>query len=195
LERELEQLFRSAPPAEVHGFYVNRRNVFQGKWIRHGAYYPVRMLKLVRRNLVTFDEHEFDYRAYVPGRTLTLTHDIVEENLKENDITWWTDKHNRFAVKAANEEILRADLRAEWKVTPHFFGNSDERILWLKSRWYQLPLYVRPFLYFTYRYFLRVGFLDGKKGFIFHFLHAFWYRLLIDINIDQIRRGEKTAET
>ena len=41
-------------------------------------------------------------------------------------------------------------------------------------------------LYFFYRYFLRLGFLDGKEGAIFHFMHAFWFRLLVDINLDDL---------
>jgi hypothetical protein len=46
---------------------------------------------------------------------------------------------------------------------------------------------VRPFLYFFYRYFVRLGFLDGKQGAIFHFLQGFWFRLLVDIKIDELR--------
>ena len=53
------------------------------------------------------------------------------------------------------------------------------------------PLYLRPFAYFIYRYFFLLGFLDGKEGFIFHFLQAFWYRLLVDVNIDELRGKQK----
>lgn len=49
-----------------------------------------------------------------------------------------------------------------------------------------MPRYSRPFLYFAWRYFVRLGFLDGKQGFIFHVLQAFWYRLLVDIKIDDL---------
>jgi hypothetical protein len=63
-------------------------------------------------------------------------------------------------------------------------------VLWLKNRvWNRLPLHLRPFLYFTYRYFLRFGFLDGKEGFVFHFLQAYWYRMLVDLNIEELRRN------
>ena len=55
-----------------------------------------------------------------------------------------------------------------------------------------MPLYVRPFGYFFYRYVLRLGFLDGKEGFIFHFMQAFWYRLLVDINRDELRASART---
>jgi glycosyltransferase involved in cell wall biosynthesis len=187
LKDELARVFAADIPRDVNGFYVKRRNVFQGKWIRHGGYYPKYMLKIVRRHLVYFDEHEFDYRAYVPGKTVKLENDIIEENLKEEDITFWIEKHNSFATRQAKEELFRAAHPESWKTTPKFFGTSDQRILWLKMRFYNLPLYVRPFLYFFYRYVLCLGFLDGKKGFIFHFLQAFWYRLVVDIKLEQLR--------
>ena len=69
-------------------------------------------------------------------------------------------------------------IRASW------FGNPDQRTLRMKKLWLRMPLYLRPFLYFFHRYFLQLGFLDGKEGAIFHFMHAFWYRLLIDIHLD-----------
>ena len=56
-----------------------------------------------------------------------------------------------------------------------------------------MPLYLRPFGYFCYRYFLRLGFLDGKEGFIFHFMQAWWYRLLVDVNREELQRGHTTA--
>ena len=60
------------------------------------------------------------------------------------------------------------------------------------DRWYRAPLYVRPFVYFLYRYLLRFGFLDGKQGFVFHVLQAFWYRLLVDIKLDELRSRSRS---
>lgn len=188
LKKELGALFHRGVPENINGFYVNRRNVFRGKWIRHGGYYPKYMLKLVRKSLASFDEHEFDYRVYVPGQTVKLSHDIIEENLKEEKISFWVEKHNGFAIKQAQEEMFRAAHPESWKASPRFFGNADQRILWLKIRFYRLPLFVRPFLYFFYRYFLKLGFLDGRTGFLFHFLQAFWYRIIVDMNLEELRR-------
>jgi hypothetical protein len=58
-----------------------------------------------------------------------------------------------------------------------------------------LPLFVRPCLYVFYRYVLRLGFLDGREGFIFHVLQGFWYRLLVDINISEIVTAPATRDT
>jgi hypothetical protein len=117
-----------------------------------------------------------------------LEHDIVEDNRNEASIAAWTAKHNRYAVLQAQEQLARAAAAANG-VRPALFGSPDERVLWLKQVWNGLPLYWRPALYFGYRYVLRLGFLDGREGFVFHVLQAFWYRLLVDINIDEMRRA------
>jgi len=122
------------------------------------------------------------------GRVAKLQNDLIEENQKESDISFWIDKHNRYATLLAREELQRK--RDHWQdpVESSLVGNPDQRTLRLKQLWCRFPLYVRPFLYFLYRYFLRLGFLDGKEGFIFHFLQAFWFRLLVDIKLEEIQK-------
>jgi len=66
------------------------------------------------------------------------------------------------------------------------FGTPDQRVLWLKQNFFRLPLYIRPFLYFFYRYVILLGFLDGKQGAIFHFMQAFWFRLVWDIRLEEL---------
>jgi hypothetical protein len=97
----------------------------------------------------------------------------------------------------AEEEHCNRGGAYEFPITASLFEGPDQRVIWLKRVWSRLPLFVRPALYFTYRYFLRAGFLDGKEGFIFHFLQAYWYRLLVDIKLDEIRNvsGDKPDAT
>ncbi len=75
-----------------------------------------------------------------------------------------------------------------WKKL-HFSGNKGKDTL--KIRYAKLPLFVRPFLYFIYRYFFKLGFLDGKEGLIWHFLQGFWYRFLVDAKIYEIEKKMK----
>jgi glycosyltransferase involved in cell wall biosynthesis len=189
-----EEIRTLQPPPEIHGYFINRRQVFRGRWIRHGGYYPKYLLKLFRRDQVRFDRLDFvDHHFYVNGSTKALRADLVERNEKEDDITFWIDKHNRYATLLALEEISRETSGEQAPIKPALFGNPDQRSLFLKSKWRRLPLLVRPFLYFFYRYFIRSGWLDGKEGFIFHFLQAYWFRLVVDAKIDEFRRRSPGA--
>ncbi len=174
----------------VDGFYLCRKQIFRGRWIRHGGYYPKYLLKLVRRGKVYSDENELlDFRFYVPGKTLKLQSDLIENNRKDDDLNVWLAKHRRFAVLQAREEYHRRRNGSRWKIHPTPLGTPDQRTIWFKSIWYGLPLYLRPFLYFFYRYFLRLGFLDGREGAIFHFFQGFWYRMQVDIRLKDLKKN------
>jgi glycosyltransferase involved in cell wall biosynthesis len=191
LEREIRRALGDGA-ASLDGFFVKRRQIFRGRWIRHGGYYPKYLLKLVRRSRAECDPDDLvDHHFRVPGRVACLDGDLVEENRKEDEIDFWIDKHNRYAGLLAREE-LRRRTEGSGALKPALFGDPDQRVLWRKNLWRRLPAYLRPFLYFTYRYVLRLGFLDGKEGFVFHFLHAWWFRLLVDIKIEEEIRALRT---
>ncbi|MEO8053130.1 MAG: glycosyltransferase family 2 protein [Acidobacteriota bacterium] len=190
LNDELKQIFMK-PPEGVAGLFVKRRQIFRGRWMRHGGYYPKYMLKIFRHSAAYLDNNEFDYRFYVNGRTETLKHDILEANQNEWRISFFIEKHNKFASELAAEEVKREGGGLPYLVKPSFFGNPDQRTLWLKLVWRHFPLYVRPFLMFVYRYLIRLGFLDGKEGFIFYFLQTFWFRLLVDIRLEEMRAEQR----
>jgi glycosyltransferase involved in cell wall biosynthesis len=190
---ELADLLTRPSTDGPRGYFIKRRQVFRGRWIRHGGYYPKYLLKLFRRDAVRVDladlvDHHFD----VSGPTGRLRSDLVEDNRNEAEIAVWTAKHNRYAVLQARQEL--ADARQVHVGVGSLWGSPDDRTRWLKQAWRRLPLFVRPTLYVLYRYVLRLGFLDGKEGFLFHVLQAFWYRLLVDANIDELRAQGGMAE-
>lgn len=186
LKQELQELFSVAEIAEK-GFYVRRQQVFRGKRLRFGGYGSKYMLKLFRRSASELDPEETDTRVYVKGRVGRLRSPIIEENRKEDDILFYVQKHLRYADVFAREELKRRREGFNWKLRPKLFGTPDERVLWLKQRFFNLPLYIRPFIYFFYRYVILLGFLDGKQGAIFHFLQAFWFRLVWDIRLEELK--------
>jgi hypothetical protein len=93
----------------------------------------------------------------------------------------------------AEEEWERLQQLRSLTIKPVFWGSPDERIAYLKRIWWRMPLMIRPFIYFIYRYCFRLGFLDGKYGFVFHFLQAFWFRLIVDIKIEEIKRANEIS--
>jgi glycosyltransferase involved in cell wall biosynthesis len=183
-----EEIRETLPLKGFNGLYIKRRQIFRGRWIKHGGYYPKYLLKLFRPAHVHFDPGDsVDHHFYIDGPTARLRHDLIETNRKEDDISFWIEKHNRYAALLAAEECSRIAGDSFADLQPVFFGSPHQRTLWLKRFWSRMPLFVRPALYFGYRYVLRAGFLDGKEGFIFHFLQAYWYRLVIDIKVDELR--------
>ncbi len=187
LRAEIAALLARAEIAE-DGFYIRRRQIFRGTWIRHGGYGGKHLLKLFRRSRGQLDPVEQDTRVYVRGRVGRLASPLDEWNRKEDAIQFYLQKHLRYAEAFAREELARRREGIPWKLTPRLFGTPDERTLWLKSRYYRLPLFLRPALYFGWRYFVLLGFLDGKNGFVFHFLQAFWFRLVVDVRLEELLR-------
>lgn len=184
LRQEIAALL-ARPEVHANGFYIRRRQIFRGKPLRFGGYGSKRLLKLFRRGYGELDPEEQDTRVYIRGPVGRLRAPIEEHNRKEDAILFYLQKHLRYAEAFAREEVERR-RGLPWKVKPRLFGAPDERVLWLKTRWYRMPLYVRPFLYFAYRYFFLLGILDGKNGFVFHFLQAFWFRLIVDVRLEEL---------
>lgn len=174
--------------AHVDGIYFNRKNFFKGQWIKHGGYFPFYLLKMFRYNVGFSDLNEnMDHRFIVPGKTIIWKNGyLLEENLKENNIKFWIDKHNIYSDLLAHEEVERLQKIRQQTLKPKLGGTPDERTAWLKNIWWKLPRYWRPVLYFSYRMIFQLGFLDGKNGIIFHFLQGFWFRLIVDVKIDEL---------
>ncbi len=185
--------FRDNDYDGVNGIYFNRKNYFQGTWIKHGGYFPFYLLKMFRTGIGYSDLNEnMDHRFIVSGKTIIWKKGyIVEENLKENDINFWIEKHKKYSDRVAEEEFERLKGLRSQTLNPNLFGNPDERTAWLKRLWWQLPLGIRPYLYFSYRLLFKLGILDGAKGIYFHYLHALWFRKLIDKKITILKKSNK----
>ena len=191
LKTELAALLARPDEVREDGFYIHRRQIFRGKPLRFGGYGSKLILKLFRRGRSGLDPVEQDTRVYVRGPVGRLRAPLEEWNVKEDSIQFYLQKHLRYAEAFAREELERRRRGLPWKVTPRLFGTPDERVLWLKDRYYKMPLFVRPMLYFLYRYFFLLGILDGKTGFVFHFLQAFWFRLIVDIRLEELMKEER----
>lgn len=187
--------FRNSDHLDINGIYFNRKNYFKGHWLRFGGYYPKYLLKMFRTGIGYSDLNEnMDHRFIVPGKTMIWNKGhIIEENLKENNISFWISKHNRYSDLLAHEEVERINNIRSQTVKPEFWGSPDERTAWLKNLWWKLPLFLRPFLYFTYRMIFQLGILDGRTGILFHFLQGFWFRIIVDVKINEILKQKKNG--
>lgn len=173
--------------ADVNGIYVNKKIIFLGKPLKHGGWYPAQQIKIIRRGFGRSENKPMDEHLIITsGKTISVDGDQTDENL--NDLTWWTEKHNRYASREAINMLAMAYglENQEKEVEPNFFGNGAQRKRWLKIRYARMPLFIRPYCNFIVRYIFMGGFLDWNKK--WYILQGYWYRYLVDAKIYEIKK-------
>ncbi len=165
-----------AAPGEIDGYYLNRRLIFLGRWIRHAGWYPSWNLRLFRHALGRFEkietraveqagDVEVHEHVVLRGRTGYLQQDLLHEDFKS--IYHFVERHNRYSNWEAQVYLDFAEGRrgGDRQIEASLFGGPLARKRWLKQLWPRLPF--RPWLRFIWMYLLRGGILDGRAGLIF----------------------------
>ena len=133
------------------GFYISRKNLFLGRWIRHGGFYPDSKLRLFRRGAGTFEERIVHETAKVSGPTGKLKGDLIHHAYPT--LSGYIEHMNRYS-----------SLGAELAVEKQQISRSIFAFVW--------NVFLRSRLTFFYNYILRVGFLDGREGLLLHLYHS-----------------------
>jgi glycosyltransferase involved in cell wall biosynthesis len=170
-------------PAES-GFLIARLVQFLGRQMRHGGMSPTWHLRLFRNGAGRCEERKYDQHFYLTqgsaGQLQGYMIDEIRMSLSE-----WTARHNRWSDAEVMEQVQALNAV---HIQPRFWGNPLERKRFLRGLYNDAPLFVRPYALFFYRYFLRLGFLDGWEGFVFWTLQTFWFRFLIDAKLFEQRK-------
>lgn len=181
-------------PAEVSGVVLKRQVHFMGRWIKHGGYYPTSLLRIWRTGHAVIEQRWMDeHTILTQGTSVTFQYDFVDDNL--NTLTWWTQKHNQYSTREAADILNRKYNLSEASGNAAKPKGTQQAVTkrWYKNNVYlRLPLFFRAFLYFQYRYWIKLGILDGAPGLIWHFLQGFWYRFLVDAKLAQIEYWAKS---
>lgn len=179
-----------------NGAIFHRKHIFLSKWVKHGGRYPLPMLRLFRNGTAHVEQRWMDEHIVLDSGTSTLLKGGFEDN-NLNTSTWFIDKHNKYATREMVDIMLKKLKPEEDSITPGT-GFAIRAKRFLKQNIYmRLPHFLRPFLYFIYRYFFQLGFLDGASGFAYHFMQGFWYRALVDLKcmeVEKLITGCKTTE-
>jgi len=183
LATELRTLDREHSTAGIDGYCIPRLVCFMGRPLRHGGMYPIWHLRLFRKRAGRCEEREYDQHFLIKGKTSRLRGPIIDDI--RMPLSEWIVRHNRWS-DAEVRELLNRTHAASLK--GRIRGNPIERKRRLRELYDSGPLFVRAGLLFFYRYFLRMGFLDGTPGLIFAVLQAFWFRFLVDAKLYEQRR-------
>lgn len=173
---------------EISGISFSRLMTFMGRPIRHGGMYPIWQLRLFRRAVGCCESRWMDEHIVLSsGKSVRGRGVITDDNI--NTVTWWTEKHNSYASREAIDILCYqyTDL-VETKASTERLDKQASFKRSLKQLYAYLPLGLRPILYFLYRYLLLFGFLDGKRGLMFHCLQGFWYRFLVDVKVYEVKK-------
>lgn len=185
LKREIRALIGSSP-AE-NGFYIKRRLIWMGRWIRRG-YYPAWILRLFRYGKGRCEDRPINEHLIVEGSTGRLRNDFIHEDRR--GVGDWIAKHNSYATKESLELFSTRSGPGYREIDVRLFGTQAQRKRWIGYRiWNRLPPLIRPFFYFFYRYFLAGGILDGREAFAYHFLQALWFPMLVDIKYLELKNS------
>ena len=179
---------------DVAGYLVSRRTMFMGRWMRHGGHYPAWHLRLMRTGAGRCEDRLYDQHFYVTGPVRKLQGDLIDTWTP--DVSTFTARHLRWAALEAAEH--EAPATAAGRIRGRLGSdNAIEQRRWLRDWYARLPLFVRPTAYFLYRYVVRLGFLDGRPGLVFHVLQGFWFRFLVDALIleRRLHRKDEIATT
>jgi len=180
-------------PADVTGINLNRKTIFQGKFIRWGGRYPLTLLRIWRCGKAHIEDRWMDEHMYLTeGRTVTFKGGFADHNLF--DLTFFTAKHNSYASREALD-VLNQKLHLfepQLSLTSESTATQAKIKRFLKESIYnRLPFEISASMFFIYRYVFQLGFLDGRRGLIYHILQGFWYRFLVGA---KLRELEKAAE-
>lgn len=174
---ELEGEIRSvlAEDRGIDGYYINRKLIFLGRWIRHCGWYPSWNLRLFRHRLGRYEKLEAEdvenagdvevhEHVVLDGQTAYLKQDLLHEDFKS--VYHFVERHNRYSNwEAKVYHNFATGIDGASRIEASLFGPPLARKRYLKRLWVRLPF--RPLLRFIWMYIVRRGFLDGRPGLIF----------------------------
>jgi len=195
LPAEAEAEFRSAiaGAGETAGFWINRRFMFMGRWLRH-AYYPNWNLRLFRHSLGRYEQltdvatasgdNEVHEHVVVQGPTGRLRCEIDHYAFPSVEV--FVEKHNRYSNWEARVALAAQPAHSSGGLQSATVARRRQ----LKQLSQRLPF--RPLLRFLYVYLWQKGFLDGREGYYFARLHGF-YEFLSVAKTYELKKQERSA--
>jgi glycosyltransferase involved in cell wall biosynthesis len=177
-------------PAEPEhsGYFVPRNLRFLGRVLHHGGMNPTWHLRLFRTGVGRCEDRKYDQHFLLLSGTSGQLAGFMVDDIRMS-LSEWTARHNRWA----DSEVAELDSgESAGRLHPDVHGNPAQRKRYLREKYNRLPLFVRPFGLFCYRYFFRLGFLDGTEGFIFWVLQTFWFHFLVDAKIWEKRHAVRS---
>lgn len=191
IEPDLSDTIRAQLPelaSDVVGVNFKRKHIFMNRWVRFGGRYPLLMLRLWRRGYGRVENRWMDEHVVVSGgRTVTFEGGFSDYNL--NDLTYFTNKHNKYATREAIEVLSQRYglFTKDQGLTATSASAQAALKRFIKEKLYnRIPFTLSALMYFLWRYIFQLGFLDGRSGLVYHVLQGYWYRFLVGAKVMEL---------
>lgn len=188
LAEEIVENCRKHHDDEVNGFVMKFKIAFMGTFLKHGGMYPFYNLTIFKYGKGRYEDRALGEHVILSeGRTIDLKNDCLHFDFKSLDA--WINKHNWYATREVADYYA---TRSKGQEDPNKLYREAKKTSKLRDGlYYRLPKFLRAKLYFWYRYYFRLGFLDGRAGYVHAFLQAYWFRFLVDAKIMERELKEK----
>lgn len=179
LAEEIIQVCKQHSDDDVNGLVMKFKVYFLGRFLTHGGIYPFYNLTIFKTGMGRYEDRAMgEHIVLSAGRTVDLANDCLHYDCK--DLTAWINKHNWYATREVAD--YHASI-AHRQVETELYHEAQKTKRLRDGLYYKLPKFFRAKLYYWYRYYFRLGFLDGEAGRVHAFLQAYWYRYLVDAKI------------
>ena len=187
LKTEIIKACQDHQDDDVNGLVMRFKVYFLGRFLVHGGIYPFYNLTIFKNGLGRYEDRAMgEHVVLSKGRTIDLQNDCLHYDYK--DLTTWINKHNWYATREVNDYF---ETLANRQAVTSLYHEAQKTKKLRDDFYYKLPKFLRAKLYYWYRYYFKLGFLDGQAGKVHAFLQAYWYRFLIDAKIMEQEITEK----
>lgn len=189
LKAEIIQVCKEHNTDDVNGLVMKFKIFFMGRFLTHGGVYPFYNLTIFKNGYGRYEDRAMgEHVVLKEGRTIDLQNDCLHYDFK--DLTTWINKHNWYATREVNDYL---ETKAQRQIKTSLYHEAEKTKKLRDGVYYKLPKFWRAKFYYWYRYYYKLGFLDGEAGKVYAFMQAYWYRFLIDAKImeHELKKGQK----
>lgn len=179
LKKEIIEACKEHYNDDVNGLVMKFKIFFMGRFLKHGGIYPFYNLTIFKYGLGRYEDRAMgEHIVLSEGKTVDLVNDCLHYDFKS--LSAWIDKHNWYATREVADYLATL---SDQQVDASLYHEAEKTKKLRDGLYYKLPKFWRAKFYYWYRYYIKLGFLDGQAGRVHAFLQAYWYRYLIDAKI------------
>ena len=181
-----ERLMQEHATDDVNGIVMESDFFFLGRQMKHGGS-KKRKIMLFKTGKGRIEDRKRDAHTILhEGKTVSISERYLHYDFK--DLTSYIARYNWYAIRELSDYIA-------FEQGASFDANTDPKLMQHRKKkftvYYRAPMFFRAWLWFVYNYIFRLGFLDGREGYLYHYFESYWYRFLVDAKIYEYRKTGK----